>query len=93
MRIAIREFVVHFGRLFDMSRAQLEVLERIGRRRPHKVDDTSSDSEQDIEVEIERIGETFPRAILLGLLKILVAGKGRSPFKAQLKRSEGLVPS
>ncbi|KAF8260966.1 hypothetical protein EI94DRAFT_1833576 [Lactarius quietus] len=70
-RIAIREFVVRFGRLLDMSRAHLEELEEIGGRRPHEVDDPDSDSEQDIEVEMGWISETCLRAILLGLLNLL----------------------
>ena len=70
-RMAIREFVLRFGRLLDMSRAHLEELEEIGGRRPHEVDDADSDSEQDIEVEMGWIGETCLRAILLGLLNLL----------------------
>ncbi|KAH9046086.1 zinc-finger domain of monoamine-oxidase A repressor R1-domain-containing protein [Lactarius hengduanensis] len=70
-RIAIREFVLRFGRLLDMSRAHLEELEEIGGRRPHEVDDADSDSEQDIDVEMGWISEICLRAILLGLLNIL----------------------
>lgn len=70
-RMAIREFVVRFGRLLDMSRAHLEELEEIGGRRPHEVDEPDSDSEQDIQVEMGWIGETCLRAILLGLLNLL----------------------
>ena len=72
-RIAIREFVVRFGKLLDMSRAHLEELEEIGGRRPHEVDDADSDSEQDIEVEMGWISETCLRAILLGLLNLLLS--------------------
>ena len=72
-RIAIREFVVRFGKLLDMSRAHLEELEEIGGRRPHEVDDADSDSEQDIEVELGWISETCLRAILLGLLNLLLS--------------------
>ncbi|KAH8994725.1 hypothetical protein EDB86DRAFT_3078077 [Lactarius hatsudake] len=68
---AIREFVLRFGRLLDMSRAHLEELEEIGGRRPHEVDDADSDSEQDIDVEMGWISEICLRAILLGLLNIL----------------------
>lgn len=70
-RMAIREFVVRFGRLLDMSRAHLEELEEIGGRRPHEVDEPDSDSEQDIQVEMGWVGETCLRAILLGLLNLL----------------------
>ncbi|KAH9165462.1 hypothetical protein EDB89DRAFT_2009556 [Lactarius sanguifluus] len=70
-RIAIREFVLRFSRLLDMSRAHLEELEEIGGRRPHEVDDADSDSEQDIDVEMGWISEICLRAILLGLLNIL----------------------
>ena len=70
-RIAIREFVVRFGKLLDMSRAHLEELEEIGGRRPHEVDDPDSDSEQDVEVEMGWISEICLRAILLGLLDLL----------------------
>ena len=81
-RIAIREFVLRFGRLLDMSRAHLEELEEIGGRRPHEVDDADSDSEQDIEVEMGWIGETCLRAILLGLLNLLVELGGKQEKKA-----------
>ncbi|KAH9062457.1 hypothetical protein EDB87DRAFT_1607472 [Lactarius vividus] len=70
-RIAIREFVLRFSKLLDMSRAHLEELEEIGGRRPHEVDDADSDSEQDIDVEMGWISEICLRAILLGLLNIL----------------------
>ena len=56
-----------------MSRAHLEELEEIGGRRPHDVDDADSDSEQDIEVEMGWISETCLRAILLGLLNLLLS--------------------
>ena len=72
-RIAIREFVVRFSKLLDMSRAHLEELEEIGGRRPHEIDDADSDSEQDIEVEMGWISETCLRAILLGLLNLLLS--------------------
>jgi hypothetical protein len=81
-RIAIREFVLRFGRLLDMSRAHLEELEEIGGRRPYEVDDADSDSEQDIEVEMGWIGETCLRAILLGLLNLLVELGGKQGKKA-----------
>ncbi|KAI9455425.1 hypothetical protein BJY52DRAFT_1213261 [Lactarius psammicola] len=97
-RIAIREFALRFGRLLDMSRTHLEELEEIGGRRPHEVDDADSDSEQDIEVEMGWISETCLRAILLGLLNLLltvklklVASEGRRQSRTPCKRSRRLV--
>ena len=90
-RIAIREFVVRFGKLLDMSRAHLEELEEIGGRRPHEVDDADSDSEQDIEVELGWISETCLRAILLGLLNLVLSdssdgGKqGKKPIQSAIE--------
>jgi hypothetical protein len=69
-RIAIREFVLRFSKLLDMSRAHLEELEEIGGRRPHEIDDDDDDLEQDIDVEMGWVGETCLRAILLGLLNL-----------------------
>ena len=71
-RIAIREFVLRFGKSLDMSRTHLEELEEIGGRRSHEVDDDDDDLEQDIDVEMGWVGETCLRAILLGLLSLLL---------------------
>ncbi len=72
-RITIREFVVRFSKLLEMSRAHLGELEEIGGRRPHEIDDADSDSEHDVEVELGWISETCLRAILLGLLNLLLS--------------------
>jgi hypothetical protein len=74
-RIAIREFVLRFSKLLDMSRANLEELEEIGGRRPHEVDDDDSDLEQDIDVQMGWISETCLRAILLGLLSLYLGSQ------------------
>ncbi|KAI0268872.1 hypothetical protein BC834DRAFT_1031828, partial [Gloeopeniophorella convolvens] len=75
-RIAIREFVLRFGTLLDMSRAHLEELEEIGGRRPHEFDDDGeSDTEQEIDVEMGWVSETCVRGILLGLLGLLAGSQ------------------
>jgi hypothetical protein len=82
-----------------MSRAHLEELEEIGGRRPHEVDDADSDSEQDIEVEMGWISETCLRAILLGLLNLLLSdsqielgGKqGKKAIQDAIQRSRRLA--
>lgn len=71
-RIAIREFVLRFGKLLDMSRTHLEELEEIGGRRSYEVDDDDDNLEQDIDVEMGWVGETCLRAIFLGLLSLLL---------------------
>ncbi|KAI9510943.1 hypothetical protein F5148DRAFT_975965 [Russula earlei] len=71
-RIAIREFVVRFGKILDMSRTHLEELEEIGGRRSHDIDDDDDNLEQDIDVEMGWVGETCLRAIFLGLLNLLL---------------------
>lgn len=71
-RIAIREFALRFGKVLDMSRTHLEELEEIGGRRSHEVDDDDDDLEQDIDVEMGWVGETCLRALLLGLLSLLL---------------------
>ena len=55
-----------------MSRTHLEELEEIGGRRSYDVDDDDDDLEQDIDVEMGWVGETCLRAILLGLLSLLL---------------------
>jgi hypothetical protein len=65
-RIGIREFVLRFGELLDMSRTNLEELEEIGGRRSPDLED-----DDDIGVEMGWVGETCLRAILLGLLSLL----------------------
>ena len=67
-RIAIREFVLRFSKLLDVSRAHLEELEEVGGHRSREIDEDDSDVEQDIDVEMGWVGETCLRAILLGLL-------------------------
>ncbi|KAI0295843.1 hypothetical protein B0F90DRAFT_1748888 [Multifurca ochricompacta] len=71
-RITIREFVIRFGKLFDMSRGHLEELEEIGGRRSHEVEGNNSDSEQDVDVEVGWVGETCLRSILVGFLGLLL---------------------
>ena len=66
-RIAIREFVLRFGKLLDMSRTHLEELEEIGGRRSYDLED-----DDDIDVEMGWVGETCVRAIFLGLLSLLL---------------------
>ncbi|KAF8499619.1 hypothetical protein F5888DRAFT_1633298 [Russula emetica] len=83
-RIAIREFALRFGKVLDMSRTQLEELEEIGGRRSHEVDD-DDDLEQNIDVEMGWVGETCLRALLLGLLSLLLnnqPGSGEKRKKA-----------
>jgi hypothetical protein len=65
-RIGIREFVLRFGELLDMSRINLEELEEIGGRRSPDLED-----DDDIDVEMGWVGETCLRAVLLGLLNLL----------------------
>ena len=85
-RIAIREFVLRFGKLLDLSRTHLEELEEIGGRRSREVDDDDDGSEQDIDVEMGWVGETCLRAIFLGLLSLLLNNQpeldGRQEKKA-----------
>ncbi|KAI9442629.1 hypothetical protein H4582DRAFT_2096526 [Lactarius indigo] len=92
-RIAIREFVLRFSKLLDMSRAHLEELEEIGGRRSHEVDDSDSDSEQDIEVEMGWISEICLRAILLGLLNILSDSQRSRRLALTLSRIWGALAS
>jgi len=66
-RIAIREFAIRFGELLDISRTHLEELEEIGGRRSHHLED-----DDDIDVEMGWVGETCLRALLLGLLNLLL---------------------
>jgi hypothetical protein len=86
-RIAIREFAVRFGKVLDMSRTHLEELEEIGGRRSHDVDDDDDDDdlEQDIDVEMGWVGETCLRALLLGLLSLLLNSRPGSGEKQEKK--------
>jgi hypothetical protein len=85
-RMAIREFALRFGKVLDMSRTHLEELEEIGGRRSHEVDDDDDDLGQDIDVEMGWVGETCLRALLLGLLSLLLNSQPESSGK-QEKRS------
>ncbi|KAH9985808.1 hypothetical protein BJV74DRAFT_846358 [Russula compacta] len=84
-RIAIREFVLRFGKLLDMSRAHLEELEEIGGRRSREIDDDEDESEQDIDVEMGWVGETCLRAIFLGLLSLLLNNQPEFDGKQEKK--------
>ena len=72
-RIAIREFAIRFGELLDISRTHLEELEEIGGRRSHDLED-----DDDIDVEMGWVGETCLRAILLGILNLLLNNQPES---------------
>jgi hypothetical protein len=90
-RIAIREFVLRFGKLLDMSRAHLEELEEIGGRRSHEVDDDDDELEQDIDVEMGWVGETCLRAILLGLLSLLLNSQPEFGGKQEKKAIQDAI--
>ena len=79
-RIAIREFAIRFGELLDISRTHLEELEEIGGRRSHDLED-----DDDIDVEMGWVGETCLRAILLGLLNLLL--NNRSEFDGEQEKA------
>ena len=84
-RIAIREFALRFGKVLDMSRTHLEELEEIGGRRLHGLDDDDDDLELDIDVEMGWVGETCLRALLLGLLSLLLNSQPESGEKREKK--------
>jgi hypothetical protein len=90
-RIAIREFALRFGKVLDMSRTQLEELEEIGGRRSHEVDDDDDDLEQDIDVEMGWVGETSLRALLLGLLSLLLNSQPESGEKREKKSIQDAI--
>jgi hypothetical protein len=79
-RIAIREFAIRFGELLDISRTHLEELEEIGGRRSHDLED-----DDDIDVEMGWVGETCLRAILLGLLNLLLNNQPESDSEKEKK--------
>ena len=81
-RIAIREFAIRFGELLDISRTHLEELEEIGGRRSHDLED---DDDDDIDVEMGWVGETCLRAILLGLLNLLL--NNQSEFDGEQEKA------
>lgn len=86
-RIAIREFVLRFSKLLDVSRAHLEELEEIGGHRSREIDEDDSDVEQDIDVEMGWVGETCLRAILLGLLGSIL---GSQPELGDYRRKKAI---
>lgn len=90
-RIVIREFALRFGKVLDMSRTQLEELEEIGGRRLHEVDDDDDDFEQDIDVEMGWVGETCLRALLLGLLNLLLSSQPESGEKREKKAIQNAI--
>ncbi|KAH9963838.1 hypothetical protein BC827DRAFT_1118264, partial [Russula dissimulans] len=90
-RIAIREFVLRFGKLLDMSRTHLEELEEIGGRRSHDVDEDDDDLEQDIDVEMGWVGETCLRAIFVGLLGQLLDNQPESGSKHEKKAIQDAI--
>ncbi len=90
-RIAIREFALRFGKVLDMSRTHLEELEEIGGRRSHEVDDDDDDLEQDIDVEMGWVGETCLRALLLGLLSLLLNRRPESGEKQEKKAIQDAI--
>ena len=90
-RIAIREFALRFGKVLDMSRTQLEELEEIGGRRSHEVDDDDDDLMQDIDVEMGWVGETCLRALLLGLLSLLLNNQPESGGKQEKKAVQDAI--
>ena len=83
-RIAIREFALRFGKVLDMSRTHLDELEEIGGRRSYEVDD-DDDLKQDIDVEMGWVSETCLRALLLGLLSLLLNNQPESGEKQEKK--------
>jgi hypothetical protein len=91
-RIAIREFALRFGKILDMSRTHLEELEEIGGRRSHEVDDDDDDDlEQGIDVEMGWVGETCLRALLLGLLSLLLNSRPESGEKREKKSIQDAI--
>lgn len=90
-RIAIREFALRFGKVLGMSRSHLEELEEIGGRRSHEVDDDDDDLEQDVDVEMGWVGETCLRALLLGLLSLLLNNRPESGEKQEKKAIQGAI--
>jgi hypothetical protein len=90
-RIAIREFALRFGKVLDMSRTQLEELEEIGGRQLHVVDDDDDDFEQDIDVEMGWVGETCLRALLLGLLSLLLISQPEYVEKQEKKAIQDAI--
>ncbi|KAA1471774.1 hypothetical protein DENSPDRAFT_837845 [Dentipellis sp. KUC8613] len=95
LRIGIREFVLRFSAVMDVSRACLEELEEIGgvsTRRLHGVDE----DDDNIEVWLGWISEPALKSMLLGLLGLVVEsnalGKdGQKAVKAAIRdlRSAG----
>ena len=91
-RMAIREFALRFGKVLDMSRTHLEELEEIGGRRPHEVDDDDDDDlKQDIDVEMGWVGETCLRALLLGLLSLLLNSQPEFSEKQEKKSIQDAI--
>ena len=91
-RIAIREFALRFGKVLDMSRTHLEELEEIGGRRPHEVDDDDDDDlKQDVDVEMGWVGELCLRALLLGLLSLLLNSPPESGEKQEKKAIQDAI--
>ena len=74
-----------------MSRTHLEELEEIGGRRSHEVDDDDDDLEQDIDVEMGWVGETCLRAILLGLLSLLLNSQPEFGCKQEKKAIQDAI--
>jgi hypothetical protein len=85
-RIAIREFVLRFGELLDISRTHLEELEEIGGRRSPDLED-----DDDIDVEMGWVGETCLRAILLGLLNLLLNDQPEDDDKQEKKAIQDAI--
>jgi hypothetical protein len=90
-RITIREFVLRFSKLLDMSRTNLEELEEIGGHRPHEVDDDDSDLEQDVDVQMGWISETCLRAILIGLLSLYLGSQPELGEKREKKAIQDAI--
>ena len=91
-RIAIREFALRFGKVLEMSRTHLEELEEIGGRRPHEVDDDDDDDlKQDVDVEMGWVGELCLRALLLGLLSLLLNSQPESGEKQEKKAIQDAI--
>jgi hypothetical protein len=90
-RIAIREFALRFGKLLDMSRTHLEELEEIGGRRSREVDDDDDGLDQDIDVEMGWVGETCLRALLLGLLSLLLNSLHESGDKQEKRAVQDAI--
>ncbi|KAI0043666.1 hypothetical protein FA95DRAFT_1597841 [Auriscalpium vulgare] len=83
-RIAIREFLIRFWPLLDISRTHLEELEEVGGRRAFDEDDVDLDAGEDIGVEMGWVSETCVKAMLSALLGLIAEDDGAKEVKKLL---------